>query len=109
MSISIELFMVRAIFGNHHNSYEEVYMCGIVGIINTDRTKIDGSYIREAIRIQNERGNGLGGGFAAYGIYPGHKDNYAVHIMYQGGRHSEIIKIVDSILIYIYTTTVERG
>ncbi|HOF12738.1 MAG TPA: glutamine amidotransferase family protein [Spirochaetota bacterium] len=73
-------------------------MCGIVGIINTDRTKIDGSYIREAIRIQNERGNGLGGGFAAYGIYPGHKDNYAVHIMYQGGRHREIIKKVEAFL-----------
>ena len=29
----------------------------------------------------HERSNGLGGGFAAYGIYPGHEDHYAIHIM----------------------------
>lgn len=73
-------------------------MCGIVGIINTDRRLIDGSYIREAIRIQRERGNGLGGGFAAYGIYPEHKDKYAFHIMYEGDRHSPIIKTVEDFL-----------
>ena len=73
-------------------------MCGIVGIINTDRTPIDGSYIREAIRIQNERGNGLGGGFAAYGIYPEHKDHYALHVMYQAERHSDIIKQTEAFL-----------
>jgi glutamate synthase domain-containing protein 1 len=30
----------------------------------------------------HERGNGLGGGFAVYGIYPEHADDYAFHIMY---------------------------
>jgi glutamate synthase domain-containing protein 1 len=30
----------------------------------------------------HERGNGLGGGFAVYGIYPDFKDYYALHIMY---------------------------
>jgi glutamate synthase domain-containing protein 1 len=30
----------------------------------------------------HERGNGLGGGFAVYGIYPEHQDDYAFHIMY---------------------------
>jgi len=30
-----------------------------------------------------DRGNGLGAGFAAYGIYPEYKDYYAFHIMYQ--------------------------
>ena len=59
----------------------------IVGIINTDRELMDGSHIREAIRIQRDRGNGLGGGFAAYGIYPEYKDLYALHIMYEGDRH----------------------
>jgi glutamate synthase domain-containing protein 1 len=69
-------------------------MCGIVGIINADRTRIDGSYIQEAIRIQKDRGNGLGGGFAAYGIYPEHKDLYAFHVMFEGDRHSP--KIADT-------------
>jgi glutamate synthase domain-containing protein 1 len=74
-------------------------MCGIVGIINTDRRRIDGSHIREAIRIQKERGNGLGGGFAAYGIYPENKDKYAFHIIYESDkRHSTIISRVEHYL-----------
>lgn len=74
-------------------------MCGIVGIINADRSLIDGSFIREAIRIQRDRGNGLGGGFAAYGVYPEHRDKYAFHIMYQGaGRHNSAIHDVEDFL-----------
>jgi len=30
----------------------------------------------------HERGNGLGGGYAVYGLYPEYKDDYAFHIMY---------------------------
>jgi glutamate synthase domain-containing protein 1 len=30
----------------------------------------------------HDRSNGLGGGFAAYGIYPENKDYYALHIFY---------------------------
>lgn len=73
-------------------------MCGIVGIINTDRKLIDGGYIREAIRIQKERGNGLGGGFAVYGIYPENRDKYAFHIMFEGNRHSPYISAVEDYL-----------
>jgi glutamate synthase domain-containing protein 1 len=73
-------------------------MCGIVGVINTDRRKIDGSAIREAIRIQRERGNGLGGGFAAYGIYPEQKDKFAFHVMYEGTRHNPVIRQVEEYL-----------
>lgn len=28
----------------------------------------------------HDRSNGLGGGFAAYGIYPEHREEYAFHI-----------------------------
>ncbi|MBN1931603.1 MAG: glutamine amidotransferase family protein [Desulfobacterales bacterium] len=70
-------------------------MCGIVGIINTDRKLIDGNYIREAIRIQRERGNGLGGGFAVYGAYPENKDKYAFHIMYEGSQNNPYISMVE--------------
>ncbi len=55
-------------------------MCGIIGAINTNKDLIDGSKIIEAITLQKERGNGLGSGYAAYGIYPEFKDLYAVHI-----------------------------
>lgn len=35
-----------------------------------------------AIANMHDRGNGLGGGFAVYGIYPSFKKYYAFHIMY---------------------------
>ena len=73
-------------------------MCGIVGIVNTDGQVIDGSHIREAIRIQRERGNGLGGGFAVYGCYPDNKDKYAFHVMYEGDRNSSVIPVVEDYL-----------
>jgi glutamate synthase domain-containing protein 1 len=36
-----------------------------------------------SISVMHERSNGLGGGFAAYGIYPEYKDFYALHIFYE--------------------------
>ena len=30
----------------------------------------------------HDRSNGLGGGFAVYGIYPSYADHYAFHVMY---------------------------
>lgn len=73
-------------------------MCGIVGIINTDGRLIDGSQIRESIRIQRERGNGLGGGFAVYGAYPENRDKYAFHLMYEGDRSNPVIPVVENYL-----------
>lgn len=55
-------------------------MCGIVGGIDTSGGTLKGSDFIEAISIQRERGNGLGGGFAAYGIYPEFSEYYALHI-----------------------------
>lgn len=43
----------------------------------------DGSDILKSIALMHDRSNGLGGGFAAYGIYPEYKDLYAFHIMYE--------------------------
>lgn len=56
--------------------------CGLSGILNTKGKMISGEAIRCSIACQHERGNGLGGGFAAYGIYPKYRDYYALHIMY---------------------------
>ena len=36
-----------------------------------------------SIALMHDRGNGLGGGFAAYGIYPEYEELYAFHIMYE--------------------------
>ena len=37
----------------------------------------------------HDRSNGLGGGFAAYGIYPKRKDMYAFHMMFDNMQAKE--------------------
>lgn len=60
---------------------KEISGCGISGIIHKKGELIPGEEIIKSISCQYERGNGLGAGFAAYGIYPEFKDNYALHVM----------------------------
>ncbi len=56
-------------------------MCGIAGLISHNMVKENGARIRKGIVLQNDRGNGLGAGYAAYGIYPKFADFYALHVM----------------------------
>lgn len=56
--------------------------CGLIGYINQDGKKVDGSAIITGIEHLKERGNKLGGGFAVYGLYESFKDQYAFHVMY---------------------------
>lgn len=57
--------------------------CAIAGIIDKSGRRHDGQDILKSIALMHDRGNGLGGGFAAYGIYPEYRDLYAFHIMYE--------------------------
>lgn len=65
-----------------HAYQKEISGCGLFGLINLQREKVSGSLAKRAICNMMERGNGLGAGFAAYGIYPEFPDLYALHIMY---------------------------
>ena len=56
--------------------------CAIAAIIDRKGNLINGSEIIKSIALMHDRSNGLGGGFAAYGIYPDHKDDYALHVFY---------------------------
>jgi glutamate synthase domain-containing protein 1 len=56
--------------------------CAISGIIDIKGDRFSGQEIVKSIALMHERSNGLGGGFAAYGIYPQYKDLYALHIFY---------------------------
>lgn len=57
--------------------------CAIAGIMDRSGARHDGSDILKSIALMHDRSNGLGGGFAAYGIYPEYADLYAFHIMYE--------------------------
>ena len=56
--------------------------CAISGMISRTGRRMDGSKIVESISYMHDRSNGLGGGFAGYGIYPEYKDQYAFHLFY---------------------------
>lgn len=56
--------------------------CAISGIFHRDGTREDGTRIMQSIKVMHDRSNGLGGGFAGYGIYPEYKDYYALHVFF---------------------------
>jgi glutamate synthase domain-containing protein 1 len=66
--------------------------CSIFGVMDTSGASIPADVAIRAIDLMRDRDNGLGGGFAAYGLYPDHADEYAFHVMYtsrQGQRETE--------------------
>lgn len=56
--------------------------CGLFGMIDTTGQPFSGEETITAITSMEERGNGLGAGFAVYGCYPQYADCYAFHVMY---------------------------
>jgi len=57
--------------------------CGLSGVISEDGNRMSGEIIIESMRVIHDRGNGLGGGFAGYGIYPQKAGHHAMHIMFE--------------------------
>ena len=54
--------------------------CAISAVISRDGQRMTGEKIIESMRPMHDRSNGLGGGFAGYGIYPEYKDFFALHM-----------------------------
>lgn len=63
--------------------------CAISGIFSRNGRRLGGEKIIESIETMRVRSNGLGGGFAAYGIYPEHKECYALHVFYDNETAKE--------------------
>jgi len=66
--------------------------CSIFGVMDTSGNRFSGDGVITAITNMHERGNGLGGGFAIYGLYPEYAELYAFHVMYlsqEGKRQTE--------------------
>ena len=68
-------------------------MCGIAGLISHKRVRENGERIKKGIVLQNDRGNGLGAGFAAYGIYPEYAELYALHVV--STENNSMIEVTD--------------
>lgn len=56
--------------------------CAISGIFSRNGERMSGEAIIQSIAVMHDRSNGLGGGFAGYGIYPEYQDSYAFHVFY---------------------------
>ncbi|MFH1650492.1 MAG: glutamine amidotransferase family protein [Chloroflexota bacterium] len=77
---------------NPHHDGKVIDACSIFGMMDTSGKRFNGTGIIRAIANMHDRGNGLGGGFAVYGIYPEFAEQYAMHIMFtsaQGQREVE--------------------
>ena len=56
--------------------------CAIAAVISKEGRRMTGEGIINAMKPMHERSNGLGGGFAGYGIYPEYRDFYALHLFF---------------------------
>ena len=75
--------MIRPVCQNNPYGDDKVIdACSIFGMMDQSGRRFSGKDIIKAIANMHDRGNGLGGGFAVYGIYPEHADCYAFHIMF---------------------------
>ena len=77
---------------NPYHDDKVVDACSLFGAMDTSGGRFSGEGVIRAIANMHVRGNGLGGGFAIYGLYPKYAELYAFHIMYlsrQGQRETE--------------------
>ncbi len=70
--------------------------CGISGFMNIDGSRVSGDKVIDMLCILRERENGLGAGFAGYGIYPEYKNYYAFHFLFDSeNAKSDTLKFLE--------------
>lgn len=78
---------------NPYHDDKVIDACSIFGVMDTSGKRFSGEGVIRAIANMHDRGNGLGGGFAVYGLYPEYANLYAFHIMYlsqEGQKNVEV-------------------
>lgn len=67
---------------NFYQDDKVIDACSLFGMMDTSGRRFSGDGVVKAIANMHVRSNGLGGGFAVYGLYPEYAESYALHIMY---------------------------
>ncbi len=67
---------------NPYGDEKVIDACSIFGAMDVTGKVFSGTGVVKAIANMHDRSNGLGGGFAVYGLYPEYQEYYAFHIMY---------------------------
>jgi len=80
---------------------KDISGCSLTGFISEDGKRVSGEAIIQSIALMNERSNGLGGGFAGYGIYPEMKDLYAFHLMFDNTLAKEETERILNELLFV--------
>lgn len=70
------------LLNNPYGDDKVIANCSIFGLMETSGKVFKGKPVIDAIANMHDRGNGLGGGFAVYGLYPDRADQWAFHIMF---------------------------
>lgn len=74
---------------NRYDDDKVIDSCGLFGMMDQTGKRFSGKDPIKAMINMRERGNGLGAGFAVYGLYPEYQDNHAFHIMYMDNTAKE--------------------
>jgi glutamate synthase domain-containing protein 1 len=77
---------------NPYSDSKVVDACSIFGVMDTSGQRFSGEGVIRAMVNMHDRGNGLGGGFAIYGLYPEYANLYALHIMYLGQKSKQQVE-----------------
>lgn len=67
---------------NPYGDDKVIAACGLFGVLDTQGRRMGASDTVGAIANMHDRNNGLGGGFAVYGLYPDLEAFYAFHVMF---------------------------
>lgn len=84
--------MVGGVKGFDERRFRISSGCGVVGVIDREGRPFSGELVVSSLCVLSERGNGLGSGFAGYGIYPDLKDCFCFHVMYYGTEVKELLE-----------------
>jgi glutamate synthase domain-containing protein 1 len=60
---------------------KDIESCGIAGLINTNGKTENGSRVIDMITTMTDRENGLGAGYACYGLFPDLADSYCIQLL----------------------------
>lgn len=69
--------------------------CAIAAVISKEGKRMTGEKIISSMLPMHDRSNGLGGGFAGYGIYPEYRELYALHMFFDD---SSVMKDCEALL-----------
>jgi len=69
---------------------KEISGCSVAGIMSEEGRKFSGELIMKSISVMRERANGLGGGFASYGIYPEFSHLHTFHLIFENNRAKQL-------------------